>query len=217
MYFCNHRSYEDIPVEVTNVKIVKRRSLDSEDFDSSYPALMPFYLYGTREQPHIDHMLLLAPNIQLSAGSVELELKDGTSLTDDELVKGVIAVATNVREKSMQPFPIMKSSEVPDSFWFKQGFKMDVKIYRDPFPTSTTDRINMDEVKELLEEGTITILGDVYVDSDKLNGDKEIAERRTYSTRALYNSMSHQTKKDWVHAVGKMHRRLHGQLDIDVE
>lgn len=36
---------------------------------------MPFYLYGTPSQQHIDHMLLVAPNTQLSAARVTLSLE----------------------------------------------------------------------------------------------------------------------------------------------
>ncbi|KAL5521195.1 hypothetical protein ACEPAG_9118 [Sanghuangporus baumii] len=188
---------QEITVTVSNVQIVKLRSLDTEDFDSSYPPLMPFYLYGTSAQPHIDHMLVLAPNIQLTAGSIQLTLNDGSSISDADLATGVIAFASDVHERAMQPFAIMSSSQVPETFFFKAGTQMAVKIYRDPFPTSTLDKIDLDEVTELLGEGSIRIVGDVYVDSERLNGDD-----------ASSSGMSPATKKEWVDAVGKLHERM---------
>ena len=199
-------------MKVTNVQIVKKRSLDSEDFDSSYPTLMPFYLYGALTQPHIDHMLLLAPNIQLSAGSIELKLNSGSSVTDADLAKGVIVIAQDVRERAMQPFSIIKPGEVPETFFFKAGMQMAVKIYRDPFPASTVDRISMDQVKELLGEGSIHILGDVYVDSASLNGELKPTERRAYRSSRHHhhgsNIMSDEEREGWVRAVNEMHGRL---------
>ncbi|KAL5504862.1 hypothetical protein ACEPAH_7525 [Sanghuangporus vaninii] len=188
---------QDITVTITSVQIIKLRSLDTEDFDSQYPTLMPFYLYGTSAQPHIDHMLVLAPNIQLTAGLVQLTLNDGSSISDSDLSTGVIAISQDVHERAMQPFAIMSSSQVPETFFFKAGTQMAVKIYRDPFPTSTLDKISMDKVTELLGEGSIQVVGDVYVDSDSLNGDDSSS-----------GAMSQATKKEWVDAVDLMHQQL---------
>ncbi|KAL5504865.1 hypothetical protein ACEPAH_7528 [Sanghuangporus vaninii] len=199
---------QDITVTITSVQIIKLRSLDTEDFDSQYPTLMPFYLYGTSAQPHIDHMLVLAPNIQLTAGLVQLTLNDGSSISDSDLTTGVIAIAQDVHERAMQPFAIMSSSkqdhskqdpskEVPKTFFFKAGTQMAVKIYRDPFPSSTLDKISMDEVRELLGEGSIRIVGDVYVDSKRLNGNDGSS-----------SGMSPAAKKKWVDEVDKLHERM---------
>ena len=171
---------------------------------------MPFYLYGSLTQPHIDHMLLLAPNIQLSAGSIELKLNSGSSVTDADLAKGVIAVAQDVRERAMQPFSIIDPQEVPEAFFFKAGTQMAVKIYRDPFPASTTDRISMGDVTELLGEGSIRLRGDVYVDSALINGEVSRSYRRAYRSarQELSHMMDDETKRKWIEAVNTMHKEM---------
>ncbi|TFK24917.1 hypothetical protein FA15DRAFT_704219 [Coprinopsis marcescibilis] len=56
------------------------RSLLSRWHDPDYDTKhTPFYLYGTPQQQHIDHMLLKAPNAQLTAENVELEFFDAKS------------------------------------------------------------------------------------------------------------------------------------------
>ena len=85
---------------------------------------------------------------------------------------------------------------------------MDVTIYRDPFPTSTLDRISMEGVTEVICEGSITIKGEVYVDSDKLNGDGEIPERTPYYRHGLGNTMPLQARKEWIDAVREMHDKF---------
>ncbi|KAJ7804515.1 hypothetical protein B0H14DRAFT_2527265 [Mycena olivaceomarginata] len=48
--------------------VVKNRPLNSRWRDPLYPAsFTPFYLYGTPSEPHVDHVLLRAPNTQKPA------------------------------------------------------------------------------------------------------------------------------------------------------
>lgn len=149
-------------------------------------------------------MLLLAPNIQLTAGNVKLTTC--TPLSAADLVQGVIAVATDVHERSMQPFPEMKSLNL-DDFFFSEGKTFSVKIYRDPFPTSTMDPIPMEEVRELITEGTLTLGEELFVDSDRLNGDKELAVQAPFDYDAS-GYMSSGLKHRWVKAVNQFDSKL---------
>ncbi|KAL8803493.1 MAG: hypothetical protein Q9223_006140, partial [Gallowayella weberi] len=63
---------------------------------------MPFYLYGTPENIHIDHMLLRAPNIQLSASNITLDVFP--PIPANTLKAGCILFADEVPESAMQPF-----------------------------------------------------------------------------------------------------------------
>lgn len=65
-----------LSVNLNNVFVVKKRSLDPEDLESSYPSLMPFYLYGTLEQMYIDHVLLLAPKLSFRRARLVVHLED---------------------------------------------------------------------------------------------------------------------------------------------
>ena len=88
---------------------------------------MPFYLYGTRQGMHIDHILVQAPNSQLSASEVTCELIEGNeSVVTEGLNDGLIAMADALPEHLMQPF----TSDRLESF-FHPGAKLDVTIYHD--------------------------------------------------------------------------------------
>lgn len=87
--------------KISNIQILVKESLHSDKLDTTYPEQMPFYLYGTRDQQHIDHMLRCSPNIQLCSDRVKLSLR--RRLTDRDLAVGVCAIFTNVRENALQP------------------------------------------------------------------------------------------------------------------
>ncbi|RPB27258.1 PLP-dependent transferase [Terfezia boudieri ATCC MYA-4762] len=87
--------------EVTNIHAIVNEPLTSNVLDTQYPTMMPFYLYGTPQQQHIDHLLRVSPNQQLNSDRVSLRLS--TKLTEEELSTGVVAVFHNIRECSMQP------------------------------------------------------------------------------------------------------------------
>ena len=184
--------------------IVRKRSLDTEDLDSTYPELMPFYLYGTDQQQHIDHMLLFAPNIQVTSGNVTLN----PPLSGDLLGKGVIAIAQNVHERSQQPFP--PHADIDSIFIFGNDKKeLVVKIYNDPFPAVTMDPIPIDDVIKQGEiaSGTITLGNQWFVDSDGLNSDMELAVKAPFEYDRS-GKMSLGLKGRWVKAVNGFHKQL---------
>ncbi|KAK4120312.1 hypothetical protein N657DRAFT_683668 [Parathielavia appendiculata] len=69
------------PTTITITPVLKNRPLDA-----TYPSCcMPFYLYGSPQEAHIDHVLVRSPDIVLSADSVTLTLDDGNN-GDDAVV-----------------------------------------------------------------------------------------------------------------------------------
>lgn len=86
-------------------EIVVQKSLLGGDLASTFPTEMPFYLYGTTSQQHIEHILVAASipyyNQQLNSDQVKLQLD--TELTADQLATGVCAVLSTVYEQAMQP------------------------------------------------------------------------------------------------------------------
>ncbi|KAI5836929.1 hypothetical protein DFP73DRAFT_532317 [Morchella snyderi] len=90
---------------VSNIHVVVDESLSSNALDTAYPAQMPFYLYGTAAQPHVDHVLGVSPSIQLNSDRVTLELAE--CLTQEQLAAGVVAIFTDVLENSMQPIRLV--------------------------------------------------------------------------------------------------------------
>lgn len=164
-------------VEVTNVHILKQRDLRAKYRDSGYPTgYMPFYLYGTPDQAHIDHMLLHAPNIQLSASNVTFD-PPLTSLGDD-LEKGAILYVKGVSEISMQPFGTAESKE--SNFFFRRGKTFNVSIYKDPKAANAVGPGLSKVGTEPISTGKMTLTDNIYVDTEWVNSDpfsvKEMAE-----------------------------------------
>ena len=111
--------------------IVKSRPLNSCYRDTKYPAqFMPFYLYGNKQELFIDHMLVTAPNIYLSASDIKFSpdlTEKALSLLEDGLILGL----TEIPEAALQPFP-GKNADLPKSFFFSAGKEFEVKVWKDP-------------------------------------------------------------------------------------
>ncbi|KAK9779600.1 hypothetical protein SCAR479_03666 [Seiridium cardinale] len=91
-------------IKVTVTSTVISRPLNSRWRLPSYPKkFMPFYLYGNATEANIDHVIVRAPNTQLSAGRCLLNLEGGTD--QDFWSKPLILVLEDVYEETMQPFP----------------------------------------------------------------------------------------------------------------
>ncbi|KAH9482174.1 L-tyrosine decarboxylase [Psilocybe cubensis] len=199
-------------VKISNIKVVKKRSLMTEDLESAYPSLMPFYFYGTQGHAHLDHVITVVPNIHLSAGEIQYKFDDEVS--SEDLAKGLIVVAENVHEASMQPFPLMKDFKITNQFFFSSGQILRVKVYRDPYPASTMDPIPLHDIKNqpVVTQGTITLVGNIYVDSDALNvaseptADEDAAH--VPHARNMYGEMTAGTIKGWQNAVRHFHNKL---------
>ncbi|KAK6840601.1 pyridoxal-dependent decarboxylase conserved domain protein [Apiospora arundinis] len=83
---------------------VVSRPLNSKWRFEKYPdTYMPFYLYGNANEANIDHVIVRAPNTQLSAGRCRIDFyhEVDDAIWDHHLV----LLMENVREEPMQPFP----------------------------------------------------------------------------------------------------------------
>ncbi|KAF3001603.1 hypothetical protein E8E14_005800 [Neopestalotiopsis sp. 37M] len=92
-------------VKVKLTSTVVSRPLNSKWRLSNYPKkFMPFYLYGSANEANIDHVIVRAPNTQLSAGRCKVNLEGGS---DNENIwsKPLILTLEDVYEETMQPFP----------------------------------------------------------------------------------------------------------------
>ncbi|PSS37347.1 hypothetical protein PHLCEN_2v824 [Hermanssonia centrifuga] len=152
-------------VQVSNIRIIKNRSLDSTLLESAYPPAMPFYLYGTTQQQHIDHILLCSPNAQFSGSQIKLELEPGSGIYEpgfgQELERGLIAVFDTVREAALQPF----SKSHPPKF-FLPGKKFPITIHRDSAKGPVAGLAST-----VVAKGTITLGSSVFVDAIHINDD----------------------------------------------
>ncbi|CAG8526110.1 15098_t:CDS:2 [Acaulospora colombiana] len=156
-------------VPVKNVRVVKKRGLRSKYLDSHYPmGHMPFYLYGTEKQFHIDHLLVKSPSIHISADQVKLELESGI-LDKARCEAGVLARITSLNEIAMQPFPdddTLKKGSV-----FQPGAKFTVELYDDPVKDPEANGPGLNDISKMssFAKGTITLGPNVWLDTDMLN------------------------------------------------
>ncbi|KAB8255989.1 pyridoxal phosphate-dependent transferase [Aspergillus pseudonomiae] len=160
-------------VEMTRVVI--SRPLNSANRDDHYPRhFMPFYLYGAEEQYHISHMLLQAPNVNLSASEVKLD-KELLKIVRPRLRnhKALILTLTGYREETMHPFPPKNDDPVllSKDFFFRPGKVFNVKVYEDPKAEDAKGPGLIDNLGTPIARGTMTLRSDVHVDVETLNRD----------------------------------------------
>lgn len=128
---------------------------------------MPFYLYGTTQEMHIEHVLLRAPNAQLSAGEVIVDLLEGDrSVFVAGLKDGLIAVAHAIPELLMQPF----SANNLESF-FHPGAKLAVSIYHDRNVAQSQGPGLCDQLGDPIGRGIITLGDNTFTDEYMINAD----------------------------------------------
>lgn len=185
---------DDVTVEVIN--IVKDRSLRSRYRDGSYPSsFFPFYLYGTPDDLIIDHVLVRAPSMNLSADGVKFEPEkekktlsteiektfslgsSKKSLPSAALEQGALVLIENISEASMQPFqstegPLGDSLGTDSTFFFRSGQSFTVSVYEDPkaWNEPGPGLVDVSSAK-LIGKGTLTLGESRYVDSVQLNRD----------------------------------------------
>ena len=126
----------------------------------AYPTKMPFYLFGTSTELHIEHALVCSPNVQLTASNVQLTLDTPLSKAD---LAGKVLVIDELREDLMQPFT---SVNLPTFFALDKSFK--VSIHDTPLTAATTDDSTP------LATGTMSLPphnGQVFIDFDVINSD----------------------------------------------
>lgn len=140
---------------------------------------MPFYLYGTPSSIHIDHMLLLAPNIQLSASNVTLSVDPPIPATS--LKNGCILYLDDVQERAMQPFlptSQLVGGQGPTSasnFFFQAGKRFKVSVFEDRYGISAGGPGLGDvDYGKRLATGEMVLgkeKGEIWVDSEGVNRD----------------------------------------------
>jgi hypothetical protein len=116
---------------------------------------MPFYLYGTSSQAHIDHVLFTSPNAQLNSDQVTLQLASELDM------KELYCCRLQLPEQAMQPFPANKYIASDEHFFFQPGLKYDVAIFKDT-------KLNEDGDKPITT-GKIVLGKVTFADTDILN------------------------------------------------
>ncbi|KAL8650132.1 MAG: hypothetical protein Q9226_005273 [Calogaya cf. arnoldii] len=167
-------------VKVTSFTALKDRTLNSKYRDHAYPSgHMPFYLYGTPSSLHIDHMLLLAPNIQLSASNITLSTDP--PIPAASFKSGCILYLHGVQESAMQPFlptSQLVGGQGPTSasnFFFQAGKRSKVSVFEDRYGVNAGGP-GLGDVDYGKRLGTGDMVlgkekGEIWVDSEGVNRD----------------------------------------------
>ncbi|KAG8702812.1 hypothetical protein FRC08_003234 [Ceratobasidium sp. 394] len=197
--------------QVTNVKVVRNIPIDSKYLDAEYSKFMYFYLYGTPEQQHIEHLLVSAKNVQLTSDQVQLALTNG-KLSAEDLTRGVIVRLEDVREEMVLP---VLPPNTPA--FFRAGTVHDISIFRDSHgpdahgPGLTEAYVSATHIAS----GRMTLGKMVWADSVMLNDDPsangaqvhagsvkgKTLEERLAATRGQFEA------KDPTHSDGYYQRR----------
>ncbi|KAI0437068.1 pyridoxal-dependent decarboxylase domain protein [Xylaria telfairii] len=163
------------PVEegfaLSNVRVVVDESIAFAALDDDYPAKIPFYLYGSKSEVHVDHVLKTAPNAQISADLVKTDLT--AHLTDEQLKNGVVVVLDDVFEASLQPLPttVQESEKKKHNLNLKApGFSLVKGVDHKASVYKTYEEAKSEE-GEPFATGTISIGDTVYADWDHVNMD----------------------------------------------
>ncbi|KAF3179710.1 hypothetical protein TWF106_001771 [Orbilia oligospora] len=158
--------------KLTNIKLVLNQSLELDDLKKTfphtdnrlYPSRMPFWMYGTKEQTHIDHILTWSPNAQLNSECVKCDFE--RELTEEELSDIVVCTFDGLDENFMQPIANDPGQENPNTNWHTPAL---------PFHRSSTFSViiysnyhDSQSGAAPLTKGTIT-LGGCYADWDIIN------------------------------------------------
>ncbi|KAK6499882.1 hypothetical protein TWF481_010239 [Arthrobotrys musiformis] len=160
-------------VKLTNIKVIIKQSLELDDLKSTFPQLseeevfpsqMPFWIYGSKEQTHIDHILSWSPNVQLNSECVKCDFE--RELTDEELKGTLVCTFDGLDENFMQPIVNDPGQENSYANWHTPSL---------PFHRSSTFPVTIystyadsQSFSNPLTRGTIT-LGGSYGDWDMLN------------------------------------------------
>ncbi|KAJ3903671.1 pyridoxal phosphate-dependent transferase, partial [Lentinula edodes] len=147
--------------KITNIKVIVQKKLNSK-FLTPYPTdKMPFYVYGSDAQKHIDHVYTASPNIQMTAEQVVI----GRHLQNDWNANPVLYAQLPFVESSMHPFTTNFERETAlEPFFFRSDMQYDHVLF-------TKDLAG----KEVVATTSLRLQKkkNVFIDTDMLNADPE--------------------------------------------
>ncbi|PHH78122.1 hypothetical protein CDD82_3195 [Ophiocordyceps australis] len=145
---------------LTSIHVIIFKSLSPDSLQSEYPDKMPFHLYGSGSEVHIDHILETSPNALLASDCVAIHTHP--HLTQEQIRSGsLIAEFQHVYERSLQPLPTDKQGQliakVP-GLAFVPGSDFKVEIFDN-------------HTRQHVATGTITLGASVFADWREINRD----------------------------------------------
>ncbi|KAH6843410.1 pyridoxal-dependent decarboxylase domain protein [Chaetomium sp. MPI-CAGE-AT-0009] len=155
---------------LSNVRVVVDKSMAFAALDADYPDKMPFYLYGSKSETHLDHVLKKAPNAQISADLVKTDLTK--NLTDEQLKKGLVVVLDDVFEKSLQPLPTVQHHDPKNPIVNLKapGFRLVSSVSHKASVYKTYEEAKSKDGTPIAT-GTLSVGNTIYVDWADVNSD----------------------------------------------
>ena len=159
-------------VELTDIAVVRQVALIPALLSHEYPPVMPFFLYGTSKEQHIEHILCRDENVQLGSSCVQLDFGPSTERIIGEIGSntGYVVSFDDLRESAILPFGRGRS---PDFFAPNRTFRVTLRLngrgledvrQEGPLEDSFDDR-------DFVAQGSLTLGESVYVDYVHLNRD----------------------------------------------
>lgn len=149
---CNRSPISAKHVTLSNIRVVKNRSLASRHRDLLYPDYFHAYLYGTPGDAYIDHVLVRAQNVQITT-TKKVDLKLDSTLTADQLREGVVVKFLDIPKRACQPLSQTVIGRV-----IHEGSPLRVEVFKDPSP-ATAQSAGLTAVCECkpTTQGTLTM------------------------------------------------------------
>ncbi|KAG8978320.1 hypothetical protein FRB93_011132 [Tulasnella sp. JGI-2019a] len=165
--------------KLKDIKILVQRHLQSKNLDRYPIDTMPFALYGTSSEQHIDHILTAFPNTQLCAELVKI-----TGFAHDPTKNPLVYAHLPRSESSMQPLPSNKDIESNPKFFFRRGMSFSgVTISKNL--DGTGDPTKTDGTGDPVKKCTLEIpeTKNIFIDTDMVNMDP-VPEKTVEGTAA---------------------------------
>ncbi|KAG9111910.1 hypothetical protein FRC07_008010 [Ceratobasidium sp. 392] len=190
-----------VNASITNLKILKNHRLNSRYLDIVAPKSSLFYLYGTSQEIHIEHALVVDQNAQLTSDQVTLDLEFG-SLSLENITRGLVVAFRDMHEQTFLPIlpPL-----TPTSFAANRSHR--ILVFQDP--------TNANESGPGLFEGLLSskpiawgrlTLGDMtFADSRLINTDPSRVERKSTDTS---NPIERSYQPEANNATHELYRKL---------
>jgi hypothetical protein len=169
-------------IEVTDVKILYKRSMRHEFLDAIYPDNMTFYAYsaqrGTDQSPifNIDNFLNVSPDIQLNAASIAFGARGMDQADAEKLVRdsGCWFRLSDVHESAIQPLSQAendpKTSYTVPGLNFVPGAKFAFEaLAADPTPPTKESKV--------LFTGELTLGNNIFADYIMINEDISLPKK----------------------------------------
>lgn len=159
-------------VELTDIVVIEHVKFVPAPVARGYPSVMPFFLYGTSKEQHIEHALCGNENVQLNSSCVQLDFGPSTERIVSAISSsaGYLLTFDDLRESAMLPFG---PGHCPDFFAPNRTFRVTLHLCARGLDAARRESLPEDSLddRESVAQGTLTLGESVYIDYMHVNRD----------------------------------------------